>query len=64
MVMIMDFFHDTINTNKKKILTRLLICIVFFLLGLCMTTKVSKLKNFCIKNDKFSLLREAFLYLI
>jgi solute carrier family 6 amino acid transporter-like protein 5/7/9/14 len=46
MIMVIDIFKTKLNTRLKQILTRLVICIVYFLLGLVMATKVSAL--FCL----------------
>ena len=40
MTMVMDTFQNVINTKWKKIATRGVICLVFFLLGLSMTSQV------------------------
>jgi SNF family Na+-dependent transporter len=39
MIMFMDLFKKIINTNKKQIVARFIICLVFFLFSLCMTTQ-------------------------
>ena len=46
MTMILDTFRNVIDTERKKIATRAGICLVFFLLGLCMTTQVPNLMSF------------------
>lgn len=37
-----DVFKEKINTNRKVILTRLGICLVYFLFGLTMVTDVEE----------------------
>ena len=36
-----DLFHEHINTKKKAFIARALICLIFFLFGLTMVTRVS-----------------------
>ena len=38
-----DVFHELINTKKKMMLTRVLICLVYFICGLTMASQVLEL---------------------
>lgn len=53
-----DLFHEKINTKRKVLLARAGICLVFFLCGLTMVTRVNNLVINSISLFEFKLIKK------
>ena len=62
MIMVMDMFKKHINNRLKVIAMRFAVCLVFALLGLCMTSQVISKLSFFLHFSFFFYLLGRFLY--